>query len=163
MKVNRKFLLGAALCGVSLLSGRCFAEDYVIALQSAGLRATPQFFASVQSTLAYGTKVEVLSSEGAWVRVKAGVNTGWIHKSAFTKAGPVMHDLGKGEAAVKDTYKDEVVTAGKGFSEARTPSSEPATEFKYDAVDEIECRQVNGPAIKKFMDEGGLKSRVLGE
>lgn len=171
MKLNRKLLALIALFSVVQLKatvGR--AEDMVIALESAGLRAQPHFFDAVQASVPYGAKVEVVATEGAWMQVKYKTHTGWIHKSAFGKADAILHDIGKGEAATKDTYKDEVVTAGKGFNDSRKAASkdEPFTKetdanLKYEAVDQIENRKVPAPKMKEFMEKGGLESKVIGK
>jgi hypothetical protein len=165
MRINKvKFFLSAVLVLSLLKLSSARADDYVIALESAGIRATPQFFAAVQTTVPYGTHVKVIGTKGAWAKVGIGATVGWIHKSAFAKAEPILRDLGKGVSNIKDTYKDEVATAGKGFSEAsesRHIASD--TTLNYETVDQIECRQVQASQMRTFMEEGGLKSKMVGE
>jgi uncharacterized protein YraI len=140
------------------------AQDYVIALESAGVRTAPQFFAGVQASLPYGTHVKLLKTEGAWVKIEYGSATGWVHKSAFAKAEPILKDIGRGTASVKETYKDEVVTAGKGFSES-SESTATASDLslQYNIIDQLECRKVSGQQMQQFMQDGGLKSQMVGE
>jgi uncharacterized protein YgiM (DUF1202 family) len=137
-------------------------KEFVIAGQKIFLRDKPSFLGKSVFATTYGAKVALLKKSGGWLQVKLDNQIGWVHQSSVQDGYYILKDIGKGAATSKDTYKDEVVTAGKGFSpeyEAMMKSNNPNLNYK--TVDQIENYKVPVENLVNFEISGGLKSEIL--
>jgi uncharacterized protein YgiM (DUF1202 family) len=163
MTASKRFTTGIALVALSFLTSpqttSAAPADWVIGLEEAPIRQTANYLAKVVGKAKYGTKLAMTGKNGQWILVTHGNTKGWIHMSAFAKADDVMSDIGKGEAASKSAYGDEVATAGKGFNpEFETAYRKENPTLDYAAVDTLDARTVTPEKIAKFAADGQLKS-----
>ena len=161
MTASKTFGASLMLAALLFLSTAAVAapNDWVIGLEEAPLRQSASHLAKVVGKAKYGTKVGMTGKNGQWILVTHGAAKGWVHMSAFAKADDVLADIGKGEAASKDTYRDEVATAGKGFNpEFETAYRKDNPTLDFAAVDAMEKRTVEPEKMAKFAAEGQLKA-----
>ena len=119
------------------------------------LRSRPSFLGKINARLPYGTKVKKLEEKSTWIKVSAGSKTGWLHKDSVTEKEIVVRagqrDVNRGAS------DDELVLAGKGFSESVEKGyrkRNPNVDFA--PVDRMENYSVKGEALARFIKEGNL-------
>ena len=137
-------------------------KQLVIAGRKIVLRARPSFLGKAVMQADYGAKVFFIKQEGSWYQVKLNTKEGWVHQSSVQDSYFILKDIGRGNAASKKTYKDEVVAAGKGFSpeyESMMKSKNP--DLKYEIVNKIESWKISVEALSNFGKNGGLNSETL--
>jgi hypothetical protein len=100
----------------------------------------------------------VLEVKGAWARVAAGSDAGWIHDSALTEKEIVL------QAGASDVERaattDELALAGKGFNsrvEERFRADHPGLDFSW--VDRMAAFRASAGEVKRFLEEGGLSPK----
>lgn len=155
MILNKLIVLFFLLLGFSRFS---VANDTLaIGLNKAAVRQKPNMLARSLGFLKYGDTVPIKTQQGPWYQIDFNGAPGWLHQSAFAKADYVLKDLGKGGEISKNTYKDEAVAAGKGFSpEYEAFYKEQNPEANFSAVDSLEKREVDGEAVMRFAEQGQL-------
>jgi hypothetical protein len=137
-------------------------QDKVIGIAKAPLRAAANFLEQPFAKFPYGTEVEIISKNGIWYKVSIQGKIGWIPQSALSDRYFVLHDIGKGESASAETYKSEIVTAGKGFSpEYESLMRIENSNLKYSEVNKIEGLECELQSLSEFSKAAGLKSNVL--
>lgn len=147
---------------INLISIAAGANDLVIGLQKAPVRKAANFLSGVLGYLEYGDYVEILTTKEPWHSVGFQGQKGWIHQSALANSKAVLKDIGQGKEVSNETYKDELVAAGKGFSpeyEKLYQKENPLLDFA--ALDELEKRIIKVDEMKKFAKDGELKSSLL--
>ena len=153
------------LVGVLLISGflsHAENQQFVISTQKSFLRDKPSFLGKSIGPANYGTKITVLKRAGGWCQIKLNSQIGWVHQSSVQDSYYILKDIGRGEAASKGTYKDEVVSAGKGFSpEYESMMKSQNANLKYSTVDQIETYKISVESLVKFGINGGLNSEIL--
>lgn len=121
------------------------------------LRSKPSFLGKILKSLPYGTKVTKENEQGSWFQIKAGSESGWMHKSSLTEKAIVLKSGDeKVDSGVSD---DELVLAGKGFSEDVEKSykkENPKLDFAL--VDRMENYSVNPDEVALFVKSGGLQN-----
>lgn len=145
------------------------AAEKIVGLKKAFVREKGNFLSKTVGNYKYGDRVKTETPDkDVWFKVKIKDKKGkeiegWMHKSSFGSKRSILTDLGKGTEASNKTYKDEVVAAGKGFSEEYEKiysKKNPKANFKQ--LDEIEKKKPQVDSILAFAKEGGLKSELLG-
>lgn len=136
--------------------------NVIVGLERASVRKAPSFMSPVLTTLPYGTQVKIIEKKKGWVRTTLKGVTGWMHSSSFAKSDSVLRDIGRGDAAAKSSYANEVAAAGKGFNpefEATYRAENPTLD--YASVDRLESRMVSPAELSKFARDGQLKSPIF--
>jgi uncharacterized protein YgiM (DUF1202 family) len=137
-------------------------DKVVISVSEAVMRSAPGFLSKAIAKVPYGTPVRILGRDSGWVNIVADKKTGWVQRSALQEAEYVLKDLGRGEKASVDTYKNDVVTAGKGFSpEFESMMKSNGENLNYAAVDEMERFGFKELALFKFARRGRIASDLL--
>ncbi|QTQ15591.1 hypothetical protein [Treponema parvum] len=151
MKQKSAVLVFLFLCGC--LS----AETMYICAQKAQLKESTFFFSKTVATLLYGDRVDVLSSDGKWIKVSApdkGASakevSGWLQSSALTKKKIVS----RGNRVSADAK--ELALAGKGFSEEVENEYKKSGKADYAAVDKMEDAELSSSDLFQFILEGKL-------
>lgn len=146
------FLVTAALPALSQTLMSVTAREAV-------LRATPTALGKPAATLAYGDRVEILATQGAWNKVMTTKNQeGWIHSGSLTKK---VIQMSSGTAVDTGASGSEVSLAGKGFNsqvEQKIRNADNAAAFS--KVDEIEKMAVPAAKLQSFLDTGDIKPRA---
>ncbi len=126
-----------------------------VQVRKAEIRDTPSFLGKVTSGLAYGDKVTVGQPQGAWMRVTAAGQSGWIHSSALTTKNIVMK---AGDGAQTSASSGEMALAGKGFnSDVESKFKANHKDIDFAPVDRMEKIKISTSALQKFAVTGGLK------
>ena len=141
---------------VMVLSATAHAEDVLrVVTKENAIRQYCRFFAPVNAMVRYDDKLEFVSKEGDWFRVRFENTDGCIHKSAVEKKTFGLLDLmGPSEAGA-----DEVALAGKGFNpqvEQSFREENQATESHYLTLDRIERYHIPPENLEQFIRQGGL-------
>ena len=143
------FLMAILFCSGSLVFSQSGNARY-IAVQSAELKSSTGFFASVVGRLSLGDTVTLVRDDGRWSQVRSGNITGWI-QSANLSARRII------ASNVSSSGANEVALAGKGFS--------PSTEMEYKKegldftmVDTMERISVSKDDLRRFISDGRLNS-----
>ena len=134
------------------------AQIMSVTAREAVMRATPTALGKPEGKIAYGDKVEIVETKGAWNRIRTSANQeGWIHSSSLTKKAVQMSS---GGAVDTGASSGEVSLAGKGFNsqvEAQIRNADNAAAFS--KVDEIEKLTVPPEKLQRFLDTGDIKPR----
>ena len=119
------------------------------------VRAKPSFLGKITARLPYGTKVKKLKEKSTWIKVEHEQTSGWLHKDVLTEK-EIIVKAGK-EDVERAASDDELVLAGKGFSEDVEKSyrqKNPTLNFA--PVDTMEKFTVSEESLAKFLEDGGL-------
>lgn len=155
------FLFLALVFSVSK-NGIASEERQAIAVAEAVLRESPGFLSKAVGKFPYGTIVQVLEHDRGWLKIMAGKKIGWVQKSALQDSEYVLKDLGRGKKATMETYKNDVVTAGKGFSpEYEAVMKESNGKLNYSAVDDMEKLAFKEIELFKFARKVRVSSDLL--
>lgn len=141
-----------------LLAGAATAASLSVAVRDGALRETPSPFGRVLTTLSYGERVETLSRQGAWTRVRSAAGkSGWMHGSALTERKLVLQ-AGKGQPRAAAS-EQELTLAGKGFStQVEAEYRRQNTGLNYAAVDRMEQIDVGSGEMLRFLSDGRLRA-----
>ncbi len=160
--VFRKFFL-LTLCLAFLVAQSTWGADagsMSVQVKQSQVRTAPSFMARIVATLHYGTRVDIVSSQGTWTQVfvSAGGVKGWVHTSALTQKKIVL--IAGASDVSKAATSDELALAGKGFNkkvegEFRTKNR----NLDYASIDEMEQIKVSNNGIRKFLKEGEVSSK----
>lgn len=132
------------------------ADTVTVITKENAIREYAKFFAPVKATVRYNDRLEALSMEGDWYKVKCGQSIGYIHRTAVEKrtvATPAAYSR-KGSSVTQS----EAALAGKGFNpqvEASYKRQHP--EMRYNLVDSIERYPVPERDVAQFIVAGGLR------
>ena len=153
------FICVYLVLSLMLSTSNVFAADSLpgyVQIRKASLRSAPQAWATLVSTLKYGTRVTVLEVGDNWLKVKTGSNKqGYIHRSALTKKRVVV-------TGTKPTFKgsaesSDLVLAGKGFTkDIEEQFKKGDVPLNYSAVNRLERRGVGEKSLLAFKREGHL-------
>ena len=127
-----------------------------VQVKDAQLRDKPSFIGKVVGALAYGDRVEVQESQGAWARVGLpGGAAGWIHTSALTSQKVVL-SAGKDNAKV-GASGDELALAGKGFnSDVEAQFKKTHKDIDFSVVDKMEKIKISSSEMQAFLKDGDV-------
>jgi len=121
------------------------------------LRQKPSFLTKVSLSLPYGTQVKLVSKKGSWYQISHENNKGWMHKSSLTTKKLII------KAGAEDVKRaandDELVLAGKGFSEeVEKDYRKRNPKVSYAAVDRMERLHIGSDLLQEFVAKGGLNN-----
>lgn len=132
------------------------ADTVTVITKQNAIRESCKFFAPVKAQVKYNDKLEALSTEGDWYRVRFGSLTGCIHKTAVETRTASAPNLFTGRGS--RVSESEAALAGKGFNpqvEASYRKQHP--EMKFYLIDNIERYPVSDRDVAQFIASGGLK------
>ncbi len=84
MSKRNGWLVGLMVCAV-IQSGMALAGEAGTMSKADEMKAEPFRDAKSVKTLAVGEKLDILSKQGGWFKVKAGKATGWVHMLSVRK------------------------------------------------------------------------------
>lgn len=159
MKQCTVVCLTVALCTLAVPARAASPRQVSVQVREARVRAEPSFFSPPTATLAYGRRLDVVDTQGAWMQVAADDKPlGWMHESALTKKRIEMTS-GSRDAELAAS-SGELALAGKGFTsdvEAEFKARHQDIDFSW--VDRMESFKVTASDITRFLDEGGLQPK----
>jgi len=130
-------------------------ENLSVQVKESELRATPSFLGKIVAKVAYGDRVTVSETKGAWKKVslKGGSPQGWINSSALT-AKKIVLQAGQTNVQTGAT-QNELALAGKGFNN-QVESSYMAQNKKldYNWVNKMETFKVTPDQMSAFLAKG---------
>jgi|Deesub1362B_J571_1020462.scaffolds.fasta_scaffold00042_97 SH3-like domain-containing protein len=132
------------------------AETLLIKVQTTSLRQRPEFYAPILATLNYGDKVEKLTEEGGWVKVRTGDGLiGWLHSSAVeTKK---IRLLAMNQTLKTEATSQEVALASKGFTKDLEKAFRQKNKgLNYAQMEKMLRIKVSRSELKRFLREGKL-------
>ncbi len=148
-------------CAVALsfvIGITAFADQNMmsITVREAPVRATPSFLGRILTTLAYGDRVQVLSTRGDWVQVAlpSGNGNGWLAASALTQKEIALKSGGN---VSQGASSSEVALAGKGFNEQVEQQYQKETNLDYSEVNLMEKDTIPPDKLIAFLKAGGLE------
>ena len=137
------------------------AATMSVQVKDAPVRATPSFVGKVVGTLAYGDRVEVQQTQGAWSKVTGAGVTGWMHTSALSSRKIVLA-AGQEQAKVAASG-DELALAGKGFNsdvEAQFKSAHKDIDFTW--INKMEKIKIPSSEMQSFLNDGDVTPKEGG-
>ncbi|MBU4200042.1 MAG: SH3 domain-containing protein [Verrucomicrobia bacterium] len=157
MRQIKRWMGTVGLAALTVVSAWAAAGKMMsVQVKDAQMRDKPSFIGKVVGSLAYGDRVEVQESQGAWARVSLpGGTAGWLHTSALTSQ-KIALSAGKDDAKV-GASGDELALAGKGFNsdiEAQFKKTHKAIDFTW--VDKMEKIKIPSLEIQTFLKDGGV-------
>jgi uncharacterized protein YraI len=156
MNISKPILLLAVL----LLPGMALAAQMGVALKADSVRAEPYADAKTTGNLARGDKLEILTKQGAWLKVKTSKSTGWVRllsvkRDATSASGSgdaaAVLDLASGRSG---TGQVVATTGVRGLSEEDLK----AAKFNEAEVKTLESYTQSAEQGQKFASGGGLKA-----
>ncbi|WP_461247771.1 SH3 domain-containing protein [Treponema sp. R6D11] len=148
------------LCLVLFVTGIAAAQalpggTLYVSVKTVTLKSGTGFFADKKGTLNYGDKVTVIKIDGKFAEVKSAKNTsltGWT-ATANLSAKQIVSGTSSTASA------KEVALAGKGFNqEVENSYKNQKNNINYADVDKTEAITVSEDELKKFLEEGNLKT-----
>lgn len=137
------------------VAGVVLAETVTVITKDNAIREYAKFFAPVKASVRYNDRLEVLSTQGDWYKVRYGASVGYIHKSAVEKRVASAASYPGKRSSVSES---EAALAGKGFNpqvEASYKRQHP--EMKFYLVDNIEHYSLPEREVALFITSGGLR------
>jgi uncharacterized protein YgiM (DUF1202 family) len=145
-------LVALTIAGAWAATGKMMS----IQVKDAQLRDKPSFVGKVVGNLAYGDRVDVQESQGAWSRVSlAGGTSGWMHNSALTSQKIVL-SAGRDNAKV-GASGDELALAGKGFnSDVEAQFKKDHKDIDFSWINRMEKIKIPSSEMQAFLKAGGV-------
>nr|MEE4269602.1 SH3 domain-containing protein [Candidatus Krumholzibacteria bacterium] len=132
-------------------------EMMSVQVRSGQLRDKPSFLGKVQTTVAYGDRLSVLETQGAWTKVQGDGGSGWIHTSALS---PKKFVLKAGDTdAATGASGEELALAGKGFNdevESEYRAGNPQADYTW--VNRMEKISITPDQAAEFLKAGGVNT-----
>jgi len=157
MKPLKYWLLTAAL----LLPVTTMATEMGTALKTDSMRAEPYADAKTTGNFARGDKLEILTKQGAWLKVKTTRTTGWVRLLSVKRGGLAKSN---GAAGVLDlasgrTGTGQVVatTGVRGLGEEDLK----AAKFNEAEIKTLEANTVSVEQGQQFASAASLKALKL--
>lgn len=145
------------LAGVLILPFFAYAQETMsVQVKESELRSTPSFLGTIVVKVAYGDRVTVLETKGAWKKVSLkGGSQGWINSSALTTKKIVLQ---AGQTNVQTgATQNELALAGKGFNN-QVEASYMAQNKKldYSWINKMETFNVTSDQMSAFLAKGDV-------
>lgn len=137
------------------------AATMSVQVKDAPVRATPSFVGKVVGSLAYGDRVEIQQTQGAWSKVVRADVAGWIHTSALSSKKIVLA-AGQEQAKVAASG-DELALAGKGFNsdvEAQFKAAHKDIDFTW--INRMEKIRIPATEMQVFLKDGDVTPKEGG-
>jgi hypothetical protein len=149
--LKEKTMKNLLLIGLLLTAGICFSQTpgsaMYVAVKTAPLKTSPGIFSRTTAALNLGDAVTVITVQGNWVQVRAGIASGWTQLAGL-RARVVT---GTGPATAT-----EVSLAGKGFSGPVEAEYRMEGGGNYAAVDAMEQIVIPDDDLLDFIVSGRL-------
>ena len=148
-------------------AGLLFAQNaddvLAVSVREGEIRSAPGFLSSIESRVAYGETVRVITRRGAWIRVKVEPTRieGWIHQSSVLPPGQM--NLTGGSARESNATSREIALAGRGFNEQIEQEYRDQHELDFEPVDMVETYLVPLSELAGFLGDIGAKVPDGGE
>ncbi len=151
----KKLILFLAL----LLPGLGLAVEMGSALKDDNMRAEPYADAKITGKFTRGDKLEILSKQGAWLKIKTSKNTGWarllsVKRGTSTSSGNQAKgvlDVASGRAG---TGQVVATTGVRGLSAEELKSA----KFNEAEVKTLESYTLSAAQGQQFASSAGLKA-----
>lgn len=160
MRVKPLIIIATAFL---LMAGLAFAQSakqMSVTVKETQVRATPSYMGKILSVLAYGERVDVLTEQSGWARVRVPSGEGWVHLSALTTKRIVLQsgseDVGTGASS------GEVALAGKGFNQEVEDKYKQDNNLDYTWVDRMGGYTVTPEQVLAFLEQGDLNTEIGG-
>ncbi len=152
---GKRSLVIVLLLAVAAVSAYSQTKTMSVTVRQAPVRATPTFLGKILTDLAYGDQVEVVETQGAWVKIKlpGGQGTGWMHSSELTQQ---QLALKAGSNVKQGASGSEVALAGKGFNKQVEDKYASEKHLDYSKVDEMEKIAYPPARLIQFLEAGDL-------
>jgi len=146
------FLLLVTFAAVAAVASQTMS----VQVKEAPVRSTPSFLGKIVADLHYGDQVEVVDTQGGWVKVSlpSGGGQGWMHSSELTKEKLALK---AGSNVSSGASSSEVALAGKGFNSQVEQEYKSETQLDYTWVDKMEKISYSPDRLVQFLDQGDLK------
>lgn len=145
---------------ILIMAGVLEAQTMSIQVEKAALRRGASFLRPVQAFLPYATSVKIIERKGAWVRIAAGKQHGWVHESILFSGEIVTASARKQPDA--GTSQEEIMLAGRGFNpEVESEYQARKPDLRYDLVDAVQAQRVDTAQLKAFGDDGDLSTGAM--
>ncbi|HBH86780.1 MAG TPA: SH3 domain-containing protein [Syntrophaceae bacterium] len=157
--LRTRFIIAAlALLGILCVHIPVNAQETLsVQVREGELRATPSFLGKIVARVAYGDRVVVVGTRGAWkkVSIKGGALQGWMHTSALTTRRIALK---AGQTAVRTgATQDELALAGKGFNEqVEAAFRKENRNLDYTWINRMETFKVSPDLMSNFLAQGNL-------
>ena len=146
MSKRQLWFLIVLLLGVSGL----VAAPLRVQVQDVALRAKPSYLGTVLTQLPYGSRVQLVQSQGAWTKVTAGDISGWLPSASVSQAEVEMNIGSEGAT----TSSNENALAGKGFTEQIEQNYQKERHIDYTWVNRMEKIQPPETILESFVKDG---------
>jgi len=151
----KRFAIATCLLIVASATAFGQAKMMSVTVKEAPVRSTPSFLGKIVKDLSYGDRVEVVESQGGWVKINlpGGQGSGWLHSSELTqeqlavKAGNNVNQSASGS---------EVALAGKGFNQQVENQYKSEKNLDYTWVDKMEKISYKPERLIQFLEAGDL-------
>jgi uncharacterized protein YgiM (DUF1202 family) len=149
--------LGAGMwVALALVAGLAWAAGQVMSVQvrTTNLRARPSFLGTTVSEMTYGTRVNLVSRQGPWVKVTGPQGkTGWLHESALSEKDLAM--VSGGTQAATGASGEEIALAGKGFNaQVEKEYRQQNADLDFSQVDRMEKIVITSEQAAAFLTAG---------
>ncbi len=130
-----------------------------VQVKNADMRASPSYSGKVLAKLSYADRVQVLETQGSWVRAKSVEKKleGWINLSALSPKQILLSSGGQTKTGVDSS---EVALAGKGFNKEVEANYKASGKVDYAWVDRMEGYVVPMDERVAFLKKGGIDMAV---
>lgn len=159
MNKHRGWLVALMVCA-AMQSGMALAGEAGAMSKADNMKAEPFRDAKSVKALAVGEKLDILSKQGGWFKVKAGKSTGWVHMLSVRKG-----DAKKGASQTSGLLALSSGRAGTGKVVATTGvRGLNEEELKAATFNEAELQRAEANASSKadaaaFAKQGKLVAR----
>ncbi len=132
------------------------AEDVWLQVKESQVRAEPRFYARGVAPVRYGDRLQIVSRDTAWMKVRLGKTEGYLPESAIS---PKRIVLSGARAVSVEADAPAVVLAGKGFGkEVEEQYQRSVSGLRFDLVDAVErSSKVTSTEVAQFVKKGDLK------
>ncbi len=156
--MKNKASISAAV--LMLFAAQAMAETGYVQSRTAKLLASPAARAEVVTELVKGDAVEVVETQGRWLKVSSGDKTGWISKLLVKNQPP------KGKISVLEENKEleenarrrastvSSAAAARGLRNEERARQSDDSVADFSAVREMESERVSEQEAMEFMEQG---------
>lgn len=164
------------------------ADTMWVAVKKSTIKQQASFLSATLRKVQYQDEIELNSKESVWLNVSFDGTTGWMHQSALSEEkGSLEEKEGPGAVSKAASFfggsdmsmqsmstnaireqnagednQDDITLAGKGFNkDIESVYRKENEKFNYQAVDEIESKEVDVDSLNAFANEGHLVSKVM--
>lgn len=132
------------------------------ALKADDIKAEPFRDAKTVGSLASGDKVEIITKDGGWLKVKSAKGNGWVRMLSIRKAGSGKASSSAGgllalASGRAGTGKVVATTGIRGLNEEELK----AAQFNAEQLTLAESYGVSSAQAQKFAAQGKLKARTM--